>query len=274
MNDRGGAHMSDDDRPDHDTIVRYVLGTLPEEEQARLEEEFFRDDACFEHVLAVEDDLLHEYAQGGLSEDERGRLVERLVRTPAGQQRLARARALLDALQEGRRTSAPRARWLPAAAAVLVAGGVGWLVAGRPSVDRAGVDPTPSPLGAGPAPNGPSPVVSTPSAASVAALALAPGLSRAEAAPRRVTLSGSVAMLRLALAVPDHGRHTDYRAVLLTAEGPQAWSGTGSRTSPGTVTVEVPAVRLAEGDYELILTATDGARRDEVASYSFGVLRE
>jgi hypothetical protein len=260
------------DEPDDDTWVRYVLGTLPEEEQAALEERYFRDDDAFERVLAVEDDLLHEYAQGGLGEDERQRLEARLLRSPEGRERLARARALLAALQEPARPRRPVPWRAAAAAAAIAAPIVGWLVLDRsgPRVESTSAGPSPTPPTNGPAT--PSPAISPRPLAQVVALALAPGLVRGEGALPRVTLPPSATALRLTAALPAGVRSAPYRAALTTAEGRPAWSGTAQPGGAGAVVIEIPAASLPEGDYELVLGAP--ASGEEVASYTFGVRRE
>ncbi len=47
-----------------DVIVRYLLGELPEDEQARLEERAFADRRCTEDILVVESDLIDECVPG------------------------------------------------------------------------------------------------------------------------------------------------------------------------------------------------------------------
>ena len=285
MKDQEGTRVNGEG-PDHETIVRYLLGTLPEDEQARLEEEYFRHDRAFEHVLAVEDELLHDYAQGGLDADERRRLEERLLRTPEGQARLARARALLAEFKAdiARQRSGPRARPVPmawlVAAAVLLAVVAGWLAFGRDRarVDQAGALPPSTAPGVGrtPSPSSGAVVPSTggASAARVVVLALAPGLTRADVPPQRVTIPSGASTLRLELGLPEESARATYRAMLSSAEGAEVWAGAATRAGAGRLAVEIPAERVAEGDYELVLTGAGKSGSAEVASYTFGVLRE
>ena len=51
-----------------DLFVMYLLGELPEEEQARLEEVFFTNDEYFEQLLIAEDELRYDYAQESLGD--------------------------------------------------------------------------------------------------------------------------------------------------------------------------------------------------------------
>jgi hypothetical protein len=284
MKDRDGVRLSGEG-PDHDTIVLYLLGRLPEDERARLEEQYFRDDGAFEHVLAVEDELLHDYAQGGLTAEDRRRFEERLLRTPEGQARLSRARALLAELPgsgvtvHAHRRSVVRVAGLAAAAVVALAL-AGWLAIGR---ERSGVDEAQGALPPSVAPGlrptpGPSPDAVVPSpgvlAARVVMLALAPGLSRAETPARRVVLPPGVSTLRLELGLPKERATASYRARLSSAEGAEVWSGAATPDGRDRLAVDIAAERVPEGDYELVLTRVGKAGPAEVASYAFGVLRE
>ncbi|HEY0141121.1 MAG TPA: hypothetical protein VGF48_09510 [Thermoanaerobaculia bacterium] len=63
--------------PDADLLRRFLLGTLPEGEHARLQEAFFTDAGLHARVVAAEDDLFDAYARGELSDDERACFEER-----------------------------------------------------------------------------------------------------------------------------------------------------------------------------------------------------
>jgi hypothetical protein len=52
------------------------------------------------------------------------------------------------------------------------------------------------------------------------------------------------------------------------------WSGAATRAGPTRLGVEIPADRVPEGDYELVLTGAGKGGLEELASYAFGVLRE
>jgi hypothetical protein len=58
------------------TIVRYLLNELSEEDQARLEDAYLADGSLFEQVRAMEEELIEDYVKGDLSGPER-RLFER-----------------------------------------------------------------------------------------------------------------------------------------------------------------------------------------------------
>jgi hypothetical protein len=76
--------------------VRYLLGELAEDECARLEEEYFTDDAAFERFLAVKDELTDAYARGELAGAERARFEEHFLATRARRQRVEESRELIQ----------------------------------------------------------------------------------------------------------------------------------------------------------------------------------
>jgi len=262
---------------DDRTLRQYLLGTLPEEECMRIEAEALRDDGRFEELLALEDDLLHEYAQGGLSDVEGRQLEARFLATPEGRQRLEAAHALLGRLGSPaprvRRPPLVNVRWLAAAAALLVAAGTAWLGwrASQARVREAsGASPAPS---AAPAPLPSASPTAGP--ARVIVLALAPGLVRGEGGPRRVTLPTDAGTLRVVLTLPAATVRSWLSAALISAEGAPVW--TGRVTAPDrapTVTVDLPARQIPEGDYELVLRRAGPRETVEIAAYPFTVLRD
>jgi len=83
-------------KPDQDALlIRYLLGEATEDEQSRLEEEFFVDDERYQHLLAIEDELRYEYAQGGLSSHQRASFEKRFLKTAQDWEKVAMARAVL-----------------------------------------------------------------------------------------------------------------------------------------------------------------------------------
>jgi hypothetical protein len=254
---------------------RYLLGTLPDAEAEALERELLADDVAYEELLALEDELFHDYARGGLPESERMLFEEHRLASPDARQRLARSGAIQRALnrpsisRSGAAPSASRSRyWLASlAAALLLAAGAWWLWQGGASGPREIVQAPPTPSTA------PSPVASPSAPVLVAALEISPGLTRAGAGSPRVTLPARATALRLQLRLPAGSRYTSYRAVLLSAEGQEVWTGAGLLPSGSTLSFEIPAGRVPEGDYELRLASETGSRTVEVADYAFRVLR-
>jgi hypothetical protein len=134
-------------------IARYLLGDLPEEEQARLEDRAFSDRDYMRNVVAVESDLIDEYVRGGLSDSERLRFERRFLASAERRRKVEFARALSNVIprataEDASRTaavSAPASWWNSfitslrglnpafkfsmAAAALALVIGVPWLIA-------------------------------------------------------------------------------------------------------------------------------------------------
>jgi stress-induced-phosphoprotein 1 len=147
---RGRFAVSTDDQ---NQLRRYLLGELSEADEAQVELRLVSDEAYFEELEWVENELVDEYVQNRISADERTKLESRLLKSKQQQQKLAFAMAL-DA--EGEARAAEKAKivsfippaakrtsfdsYLKIAAAVIVAVGLAltlWVLLGRESdVDR------------------------------------------------------------------------------------------------------------------------------------------
>src|SRR5215470_1022112 len=77
-------------------IARYLLGDLPEEEQARLEDRAFSDRDYMRNIVAVESDLIDEYVRGGLSDSDRLRFERRFLASAERRRKVEFARALAN----------------------------------------------------------------------------------------------------------------------------------------------------------------------------------
>jgi hypothetical protein len=101
--------MDTDDR----RFTSYLVGDLPEAEQAELERQYFSDPAVVERMIQTENTLLDAYARGLLSEDMRARVARRYLNHPVRRERLKFAEALANSLDDfdtgpGREQSATR----------------------------------------------------------------------------------------------------------------------------------------------------------------------
>jgi hypothetical protein len=79
----------------HEKIVAYLLGTLDEEGQDRVEKEYFSTPDALQEIDSVEEDLFDAYAANSLQGDEKSRFEERFLSDAAGVERLRFARSLL-----------------------------------------------------------------------------------------------------------------------------------------------------------------------------------
>jgi hypothetical protein len=89
-------------------IARYLLGDLPEEEQARLEDRAFTDRDYMRSIVAVESDLIDEYVRGGLSDSERLRFEGRFLVSAERQRKVEFARALANVIPKATAEDAVR----------------------------------------------------------------------------------------------------------------------------------------------------------------------
>lgn len=274
---------------DSERLRRYLLGELPEEESAALEERYFGTDDVFAAVLAAEDELAEEYLRGGLSIHDRERFERRFLSTPDGRRRLGIVRDVAGRAPSARWRAAARplepVRWV-AAAAVLASVVAGWsLIRDRhrhPAVagiaPRAGLPETSVPDGAAsphavtsPAPPPPGP------AEAVLSVTLVAGLAREPGAGMAFEIPVSTSTVRLRLLLPSDG-YERYRVSLQTPEGSERASYDGlaprGKVPRRRIDVLVPAVLLAPGTYVAIVSglAADG-RLEAASEYVFRVTR-
>jgi hypothetical protein len=80
---------------DENTIRRYLLGELAEADQAALERELLSDRDKFEHVCAVENDLVDSYVRGEMSRADRKRFESHYLASPLHRERVAIAESFL-----------------------------------------------------------------------------------------------------------------------------------------------------------------------------------
>lgn len=96
------------------TIVRYLLGQLPDEERRELTDRYFEDDDLFADILAVKDELLDDYRRGALTPADKIAFEEFLRKYPSAEHELELARALDDyAHQHPEQADATTPAWNP-----------------------------------------------------------------------------------------------------------------------------------------------------------------
>ncbi|HSE99042.1 MAG TPA: zf-HC2 domain-containing protein [Blastocatellia bacterium] len=122
-----------------ETLAKYLLGELSEQEREQIERQYLADGDFFDELLAVEDDLLDEYVRGELSAGDRERFEKHLLATPRQRERLQQVKVLMERLPAirtpppakkwsffGERRLAPRLAF--AFASFLLVVGAGWLI--------------------------------------------------------------------------------------------------------------------------------------------------
>jgi hypothetical protein len=78
------------------TIIRYLLNELSDDDQARFEEAYFGDRRLFEQLRALEEDLIDDYVKGGLSGDRRHRFESHYLAFGQRRVRIETARQMVE----------------------------------------------------------------------------------------------------------------------------------------------------------------------------------
>jgi hypothetical protein len=95
------------------TIIRYLLNELSEEDQARFEEAYLSDGGLFEQVRALEEELIENYVKGDLSGRERRRFERHYLASDQRRARIEAARELvrLCLLKSSTKTATDNSIW-------------------------------------------------------------------------------------------------------------------------------------------------------------------
>ena len=261
--------------PSDATLVQYLLGTLPREDEERFDTLSIVDAQFAERLRAIEHDLADAYARGELRQPDRKRWEQRFLASQHGRDdmRLAEALAAREAREADLRP-ASMWRWGFAAAAILALAVTGYLVVQRrptvsaPSVanvaadKRADVPPKPS-----------ENQNAAPAEPRFVALTLAPALRSLAEPPRLVVPPGTTeARLTLRLEPNEHSRF-DISIGDVTSHR-DVWQATGVealRTPDGKVlNTTVPAAAMRTGRY--LVTVRVGSQKEIVGSYPLSIV--
>ncbi len=272
-------------------MQQYLLGQLPEEEETELERRYLADDALFEELLAIEDDLRDAYVRGELSSPDREAFQRRLLAAPQQSQEQEFARLLCRKVEpknaEVDRKDQLMAKWKSPfrtvqawPRAVLVPAltfTIFILMAGSWWLGRRSVQPQ-EPETASRTSGGVSSTVGEPRGeAAVITLVLNRGLMRSrEKESKPVVIPPEASRVRLEAPIEiDYPR---YEAMLQTVEGTRIWSQgdlTAQLSSGGKrVVLELSSSLLPPGDYILTLRGLPTKGWPEtVAEYAFRIAR-
>jgi len=257
-----------------DILERYLLGDISEEERSEIEQAYFADDAFFEQLIDVRNDLVDAYARGMLSAEDRKRFEERLLTTESGSDRVGFARALQQkiAARSARKTGDSRF-FAIAASLLIVVIAAGWMMLtlkGRPQPPIAKSQPKVTPqqqtTSSVPVPV-PNPLIAT--------VLLTPGGTRESEAAPPLVLRPAPQFVRVELVLEDD-RYDSYAAELQDVEGRALWRGEPLQAVKGpsgkTVAVSVPAKLLPPGDYIVVLQGIRAGKSSEINNYTFTVV--
>lgn len=270
-------------------MVKYLLRQLPEQEQVEFEARYLSDDACFEELLATEDELRDAYARAELSGRDRDAFEQRLLATPRQRQTQEFARLLQQNVAEVSAASADRresrvAKWksrfwhvathhriilLPALSATfLLLVATGWWLG-----YRSGRLPISAPVGTTPHTQGPLQQQEP----KVVAFVLTPGSVRGSE-PGLASLVIPPTASHVRLEARFEGDYPECEAVLQTAENKHVWTAKNLKpqASAGakSIFIDISSSLLSPRDYILTLRAVTAMGTPEtIAEYAFRVAR-
>ena len=249
----------DDDRA---RLRAYLLGAAGDEDSAAIEEACFAHADSVEGLRAVEDDLIEDYLSDRLSAEDRGRFEGHYLASPGHRIRVAVIARL--------RTASPaRSSWLSigrmaaAAALIVLTALLGWRMMPRGAPEEAS---------GGAPPRVVRPDEPLPRPPVVAAVTLAPLLTRGVGEPATVSSSGGADVIRLQL-LGDRDRRavSAGRVTIRTVPGEEVWNGPVRASDPARpqeiASADVPAARIRPDDYVVTLFGTANGREVERGRY-------
>lgn len=232
---------------DNATISRYLLHETDEQEREEIQRRYFTDPEYLALLEAVEGDLIDAYVRRELSHAQRVRFEKYFLCTRSRRERLRMAEALQQNLHPVRRAR-PYMALAIAASLLVIVGIAAWLLATRNSQPAT---PQAIPQRA-----------ETPRPPVTMAVTFLPGLTRDSAAPQKIVLAPGVELVRVNALVELDGDWPELRASLGT------WTQSNlTLNADRTVTVTIPASRLAPGQHVLVLTSGD----EPLGDYAFVV---
>lgn len=267
---------------DNKQMADYILGHLPEAEEARLEAQYLADPRLQEQLLFVEDELVDDYVHGRLLTADRAHLETRFLASPRGRRKLEFVNSLVRlAGEEPSREKQPpevnrlslakpvsdRAfpirRMLAAVAALLFVLILGWSFREKllhrfeqAEPRRPGAE-SPSPPRAG-------------ENAVVVSILLEP-TSRDVDHVQRATIPPGTQEINLRVAVGSF-LHDSYRVAVMSGNDQVKWSGSGlkprSTQSGNVIDLHLPASAFESGEYTLLLSPNASDARP-IAEYVF-----
>jgi len=269
--------MNDRQSEDH-RLARYLLGDpLPAAEQAEIEEHYFTDDLYFDHVLAIEDELIDSHIRGNLPASDRARFEKHFLASKRRREKWEAQRAIasffrsraepvgfLSASIHFFRSLTLAGRLAAGFSGAALAVGVVVLSWGYRDVlrERYGLESRLMELQ--------KQAVKLPSVATFVLQS-----ERLRSGPGdELRIPSDTRWVELQVEIPELAEeYSTLSAELSTADGQEVWEQKGlPRTAP-LVELDLPVSMLKRGDYVLSLTAMAGAGKLKLRSYQFRIDR-
>jgi hypothetical protein len=300
----GESHMRSE-HVDEVLLVKYLLGSVTEDEQVQVENRAFADASQREALEAAEADLIDAYVHRHLSQGDRRAFEHRFLTSQGRRKKVEFAKALAQLASEPHAVSQSAtwqallsvmrlsSRMLQVAAALAIAifviGG-SWVVLQNIAMrshlaslesQRRDLEIREEGLRHQLAvqsqrQQSPAPALAPPV---VASLVFAPGLTRAGTRVERLRLSPFAQIARVEIQLEPRDDYLRFRAELHTRGGKGILTQddlSRRQTNTGfSITFDIPASALADGQYELALKATpDKQSVQEIGYYYFSVQRQ
>ena len=246
-------------------LVEYLLGGLPPEERAEIEEGLFTDDELDDALQATRDDLIHAYLAATLSPQDRERFESHFLASDRHRGRLAFIRDLLSAVDHVSRERRPLKRhtWLAAAAILLIVSSALVLAfrilqqelypTGSPKDEmqaRTWIgQPTGSAGDEADVSDGKRPArAMRPAPTSVQSVRLS---HRSGLEPVEVVLASETSVLRVHVPLPQEMSAPSYDVILHGLDSREVWRKEELPAAGGEVVLDVPIAVLTAADYRL-----------------------
>lgn len=283
-------------------MTRYLLGELSPEEMLQVENEYFRDEECFESIQALEDQLLRDFVRDEMDGNLRRRFEARYRSSPELLEKIEFARAVLSGLnvlageRRGVMAAPTKQGWLSlreffrfrlsvfqyATASLalfgIALGYVEWARSTRLELAIAQLQQEKSSLA--------QQKSSLDRALSerpkvpplVASFILAPGMSRDQGGANVLFVPSGLGEVRLKLPLPQSIKYSGYRLVLQKSPSVQV----SSEDLPSDALVDsgkalmfrVPSVSLRPGQYVLFVKGrSERGEYEDVQYYAFAVAK-
>lgn len=288
--------------------MRYLLGTLSEEERERLEERYFSDDKEFEEIEIAEEELIDRFVRGELTGTNLTEFEQTVARSPRLMERVEFAKLFADRLRAAPVVTPVKPGWWErifnvgvgsqlalacSAALVVLAVGVslfGWwqlqqrskrLAAQQAALEQRQREldqqaaqlaqrPQPSPTETRVPPPG---LVPQPEAAP-AMLTLFPGGSRSLSSSKDVRITSGTSDVKVTLNLRTTG-YSSYNVKVNSVDRQGLFSVSGLKPSitnnHGILTFRIPAQRLPHGDFYISVFGEPA--NESVEDYPFRVIR-
>jgi hypothetical protein len=306
-------------KPEDDKLIsRYLVGELPDQEKDLFEERLFADSSFFEKIEAARDELIENYLRGALSSQKREKFESYFLASPVRRERVETVSTLLKVASDLALPDAPvitplrkdrpnsqTARWLLAAAVLVIAIASGWLITTSVRLknqlnqmeterqalqqreqelqqqineQQAGREQLLEQLRREQAERARLEQelarVDANQQSLIASLNLYPGLLRDPGKTTALIIGASTRLARMRINF-EGKRYPSYRAVVQTVDEDTLWQRSGLKPAGNTVTVDIPASLLKGSDYLVTLSgAPVQGQPKEIGKYFFRVVRK